>query len=418
MAPAPIASPMSSYVPSYSNDRRRSTSKPYKKPSLNFPPHPDWPDGVTIGLRVQYAGSKAARFPRQSGAVEVPANLLREVREDLTAVKMGTASPKTGNAHFSSQLAGAVDLVWPAYKMRPLVDYFISFFARVRPEALAERSISCMAFYLLPPYVVSLHNHPLDKGLRDFVVDRHTVDPHTSALFRDALPSGYPSPSRQRSDRTPYRPPDSPRVKREPSSPTLMNYDINMSTESTRVDDVPSLLPPPLPKNVLEDLPGLSRKRPRETVDDDDDDDEQLLPIKIRRLIAERDEAQERERLLQQEASQMPDLERSLATYKSCIAVTERRERRLTDLLDTVFGLTSPTKDSLDMLEHEFALLQAKTHSTTREAAQAREGLDAQAAALGFEDGPGLTLPVLLDALQRISGIANASGARVSALLR
>ena len=116
--PCPPSSKMSSHAAPQYHNRRRSTSKPYKRPSGSYPAHPDWPDGVTIGLRVQYAGSKADRFSRQHEAVEVPGNLMREVREDLTAIRFGTASPKNGNAHFSSRLPGGVDIVWPAYKVR------------------------------------------------------------------------------------------------------------------------------------------------------------------------------------------------------------------------------------------------------------------------------------------------------------
>lgn len=116
---APTATQMSAHPHSNYKIKKQSTSGTWKKPSgRSWPTHPDWPDGVTIGLRVQYTGSKAAQFPQQHGLVEVPADLLREVRGDITAVKLGTASPKTGNAHFSTRLPGGIDLVWPAYKVR------------------------------------------------------------------------------------------------------------------------------------------------------------------------------------------------------------------------------------------------------------------------------------------------------------
>ncbi|KZV76196.1 hypothetical protein PENSPDRAFT_747890, partial [Peniophora sp. CONT] len=386
-------------------NRRRSTSKTWKKPSGggHWPTHPDWPDGVTIGLRVQYTGVKAARFPQQYASAEVQSDLLRDVRADLTAIGLGTASPKTGNAHFSSSLPNAVDVFWPAYKMRPLVDYFISHFARLRPEALAGRSI-----YLLPPHISSLRDHPLDHGLRGYVADERTVDPNISARCRNALPASHSSPSRQH---LPYRSMDSPRVKREPSTPILTKQEASVSTtEWTR----PSTLPPkpqsaPTRDSILDGLPSISRKRPRESVDDHDNEP---LPAKARRLAEELDIAQARERALLAEKTRISDLERSLATYKSCTALTERRERQLADILDTVFGDASRSgRVPLDALEHHYAELEAKTHTVAREAKKAREELDVRAVELGFQtgEGTGFTLPVLLDALQQIAGIASAT---------
>lgn len=253
--------------------------------------------------------------------------------------------------------------------------------------------------YLLPPHVISLRDHPLEEGLRGFVANEHTVNPDILARCRNALPAGYPSPSRQHS---PYHFMDSPRVKREPSTPVLLKQEAIASTEWTR----PADLHASMRDSVLEGIPAISRKRPHEEVDGHADEP---LPAKAHRLAEERDVAQARERALQAKAERISDLEHSLATYKSCTALTERRELRLAGLLDTVLGVPSSIRDPLDALEHHFAELQSKAHVATREATRARADLDARAAEMGFAEGSRLTLPVLLGALQQIAGIASAS---------
>lgn len=160
--------------------------------------------------------------------------------------------------------------------------------------------------------------------------------------------------------------------------------------------------------SILDDLPSISRKRPRESEYDNSDE---ALPIKARRLAEERDVAQARARALRAENTRISDLERSLATYQSCIALTERRERRLADILVTVFGDASSSMDPLDALKHHYGELEAKTRVTVREASRAQADLGVRAAELGFQEGPGHThtLPVLLDALGKIAGIASAA---------
>ncbi|KZV64240.1 hypothetical protein PENSPDRAFT_690932 [Peniophora sp. CONT] len=73
---------------------------------------------VTIGLRIQYTGTKALHFPRALPGVPepVPKSLLQDVRKDLTAMALSGALPKDGNAHFSALMPRTVELVWPQTK--------------------------------------------------------------------------------------------------------------------------------------------------------------------------------------------------------------------------------------------------------------------------------------------------------------
>lgn len=70
---------------------------------------------VTIGLRIQYVGSKALHFPRALPGVPepIPKSLLQDVRQDLKTLGLGSVLPKDGNAHFSALMSHTVEIVWP-----------------------------------------------------------------------------------------------------------------------------------------------------------------------------------------------------------------------------------------------------------------------------------------------------------------
>ena len=261
--------------------------------------------------------------------------------------------------------------------------------------------------YLIPPHVTSLRDHPLDERIRDIVADDRAVDRDIVARCRSALSTYRLSPSGQRSDRTPNRSLESPRVKREPSTPILPKHEMLASTKWAQQGRSPiDLLLVQTRDSILNGQPDVSRKRPRDSVESHVNEP---LPATIRRLEEERHAAQARETALQAEAMRVADLERSLETYKSCVALTERRDLRLVDVLNMVFGIASTPVDALDELERQYLALDSRTRTASEDTKGARAALDARGAELGFGEGPGLTLPVLLDALQQIAGIASAS---------
>ena len=75
---------------------------------------------VTIGLRIQYTGTKSLHFPRAlSGVPElVPKSLLQDVRQDLRALGLGSALPPSDNAYLSARMKHTAEITWPHMQAR------------------------------------------------------------------------------------------------------------------------------------------------------------------------------------------------------------------------------------------------------------------------------------------------------------
>ena len=75
---------------------------------------------VTIGLRMQYTGSKALHFPRAlPGTPEsIPRSLLQDVRQDLKSLGMESVLPAECNAHFSALMKHTAEMFWPSLQAR------------------------------------------------------------------------------------------------------------------------------------------------------------------------------------------------------------------------------------------------------------------------------------------------------------
>ncbi|KZV72635.1 hypothetical protein PENSPDRAFT_750776 [Peniophora sp. CONT] len=323
---------------------------------------------LAIGLRIVYAGKKAQRFPR---ATIQPCLLDQSQRgillEDLAHLsrKIGGANPRKDDTQISGVLDGCIEVVWPELRKRTArYEHILSEMSQLNTlsgDYLAERSISCLIVYSLPPTTTTLLRYqPWDKPCI-FVVDPGTVDKCLNSKCRATLISeprldqalarmrSYNEDARHSAGESePFMRAGNRRY--TPPSPEHSRY--KRSTERA-----PSLPPTPARSPSPSTRPRMhsrspSRSPPRKRLKPNPDHNERSMLLEtVRKLEDERDAAFEREDALRRKLELVADetksftiLEQQVHAWTSKAKRVESRvrdqEQRLHSVVDAHIGGT------------------------------------------------------------------------------